>query len=178
MYYQSLGIGGWVQRSKERRRTRQIAFSLCDIRLEREGIRVVRCNIENAVKLSQRFGKTTKVHIGKCVLGQQRNVARVAPLGFVEVTLALVPLAAPPCEIGQRFRNPAAIGQEWTCLFEVMHRGVVILQAGVVVLSPGYYGFAEIGLKAQCGFGRLSRFFTQSDGWLKILCALAARIDV
>ena len=89
-----------MQRSKERRRTRQIAFSLCDIRLEREGIHVVRCNIENLVKLSQRFGETTKVDIGKRVLGEQANVARVEPLGFVEVTLALVPLASPPRDIG------------------------------------------------------------------------------
>ena len=46
------------------------------------------------------------------MLGEQANVARVEPLGFVEVRLALVPLASPPREIGQRFRNPAAIRQE------------------------------------------------------------------
>jgi hypothetical protein len=89
-----------VQRSKERRRTRQIAFSLCDIRLEREGIDVVRCNIENLIKLSQRFGKTTKIDIGLRVLGEQPNVAWVKPLGFVEVILALAPLTSPPLEIG------------------------------------------------------------------------------
>ena len=43
------------------------------------------------------------------MLGKQANVARVEPLGFVEVTLAPIPLASPSCDIGQRFRNPAAI---------------------------------------------------------------------
>ena len=49
-----------MERSEERRGTRQVALGLCDIRLEREGIDVVRCDIENLIKLSQRFGKTTR----------------------------------------------------------------------------------------------------------------------
>ena len=60
------------------------------------------------------------------VLGEQVGVARVEPLGFVEVGFAPVPLASPPRDIGQRFRNPAAIGQKRSCLLKVTHRRVVI----------------------------------------------------
>ena len=45
--------------------------SACAIaRLYREGIHVVRYDIENLIKLSQRFGETTKSDIGKRVLGE------------------------------------------------------------------------------------------------------------
>ena len=57
-------ISRWVERSEKRRGPRQVALSLCDDRLFDERIQVVRCNIENLVKLSQRFGKTTKLDIG------------------------------------------------------------------------------------------------------------------
>jgi serine/threonine protein kinase len=77
--------------------------------LERQGIDVIRRNIENLIKLPQRFGETTKVNIGIRVLGEQPNVERVEPLGFVKIGLAPVPLTLPPCNIGQGFRNPAAI---------------------------------------------------------------------
>ena len=50
-------VGGRMQRSEERRGPRQVALGLCDSRLYREGIDVVRCDIENLIKLSQRFGK-------------------------------------------------------------------------------------------------------------------------
>ena len=46
-----------MQRSEERSSTRQIALGLCDSRLIRERIHVVRYDIENLIKLSQRFGK-------------------------------------------------------------------------------------------------------------------------
>ena len=105
-------VGTRVERSEKRGSPRQVALGLCDSRLQRKGIHVVRHNIENLIKLSQCFGETTKPDIGKRVLGEQVNVARVEPLGFVEVGLAPVPLASPPRDIGQRFRNPAAIGQE------------------------------------------------------------------
>ena len=105
-------VGARMERSEKRSSPRQIALGLCDSRLCGECIHVVRCDIENLIKLSQRFGETTKDDIGKRVLGEQVNVARVEPLGFVEVGLAPVPLASPPRDIGQRFRNPAAIGQE------------------------------------------------------------------
>ena len=76
------------------------------------------------------------------MLAKEVDVARIESLGFVEVTLALVPLASPPGDIGQLFGNPAAVRQEWSCLFKVTHRGVVIFQAGVVVMSLGQYGLA------------------------------------
>src|SRR5437764_2026686 len=118
------------------------------------------------------------VEIGKRVLGEQVKVARVEPLGFVEVRLAPVRLASPPLHIGQRFKNPAAIWQELACLLKVTHRGVEILQAGVVVISLGMQCLTEIGLKSQRGFGCLPSLFTQSDRWLKSLVAVARRINV
>ena len=112
------------------------------------------------------------------MLGEQSNIARVEPLGFVEVRFAPVPLASPTLDIGQRLRNPAAIGQELTCLLKVMHRRVVILEAGVVILALGQYGLTKIGLKSERGFGCLPRLFTQSDRWLKSQCEVADRINV
>src|SRR5437773_12151162 len=116
-----------MQRNEERRGTRQVALDLCDSRLFHEGIQVVRRNIENLIKLSQRFGETPKTEIGNRVLTEKVNVARIEPLGFVEVRLAPVPLASPARDIGQRFRNLAAIRQKLTCLLKVTHGGVVIL---------------------------------------------------
>ena len=58
-----------MQRSEERRGTRQVAFGLCNSRLFREGIDVVRRNIENLIKLSQRFGETTKARYRKARAG-------------------------------------------------------------------------------------------------------------
>ena len=72
-------------------------------------------------------------------------------------------------KIRQRLKNPAAIRQELTCLLKVTHRGVVIPQAGVVVISLGQYGLAEIGLKSERGFGCLPRLFAEGDRWLKSL---------
>src|SRR5882724_5996637 len=134
--------------AERRSSTRQIAFGLCNSCLAYERIEVVRYDVENLIKLSQRFRETTKGGIASRVLSEQVNVARIEPLGFVEIRLAPVPLAPPPRDIGQRFRNPAAIGQELTCLFKVTHCGVVILQASVIVLALGQHGLAEIGLKS------------------------------
>jgi hypothetical protein len=78
-------VGTWVERSEKRGRTRQISFGLRDSCLEHEGIYVVRYNIKNLIKLSQCFRKAPKVDVGKRALGEQVNVARVEPLGFVEV---------------------------------------------------------------------------------------------
>ena len=58
-----------MERSEERRSPRKIALGLCNSRLCREGIHVVRCNIENLIKLSQRFGETTKVRYRKARAG-------------------------------------------------------------------------------------------------------------
>src|SRR5207248_5084403 len=118
------------------------------------------------------------VEVGNRVLAEQLDVARVQPLGFVEVRLAPVQLASPPLQKRQRLKNPAAIRQELTCLLKVTHRGVVISQAGVVVISLGQYGLAEIGLKSEGGFGRLPCLFAEGDRWLKSRCAVAARINV
>jgi len=63
-------------------------LGLRDSRLSRDGIHIVRRNIENLIKFSQCFWEMTKVAIGKSVLGEQVNVARVESLGFVEVVLA------------------------------------------------------------------------------------------
>src|SRR6266704_3211985 len=94
-------VGDRVERSKERRGTREVALPLCNRRLEREGIHGVRYDIKKPIKLSQRFRKTTKQDIGKRVLGEEVNVARVESFGFVEVRLAPVPLTLPPCDISQ-----------------------------------------------------------------------------
>src|SRR5438552_4606438 len=115
-----------MQRGEQRSGPRQVAFGLCDSGFYREGIDVVRRNIENLIKLSQRFGETTKVFVGERVLAQQRNVPRVKSFSFVEVRLAPVPLASPARDIGQHFRDPAAIRQELTRLLKVTHRSVVI----------------------------------------------------
>src|SRR5882724_13397123 len=115
-----------MQRREECSGTRQVALGLCNTRLCHERIDVVRCDIENLIELSQRFGETKKTDIGIRVLGKQVNVARVEPLGFDEVRVAPVPLASPPCDISEGLRNPAAIWQKLTCLLKVMHRRVVI----------------------------------------------------
>src|SRR4029450_6618225 len=124
-------------RGEERRGTRQIALSLCDSSLCCEGGDVARHDIENLIKLSQCLGETTKLDIQLCMLSEQVNIARVEPLGLVEIRLAPVPLAAPPRDRGEQRRNLAAVRQELTCLFKVTHRGVVILQTGGVVISHG-----------------------------------------
>jgi hypothetical protein len=59
-----------MERSEQRRGARQVALGLCNTRLVYEGIGVIRCDIENLVKLSQRFGETTKVDIGERVLDE------------------------------------------------------------------------------------------------------------
>ena len=126
--FQSLGeVGGRAERSEERRGPRQIALGLCDSRHFRDAIHIVGCDIENLIKLSERFGETTKVDIGKRVLREEVNIARIEPVGFVEVLLAPVPLALSPCDKSELLRNPAAIWQELTCLLKVTHGGVVIL---------------------------------------------------
>src|SRR5947207_11096293 len=109
----------------------------------------------------------TIVEVRNGVLAEQLDVARVQLLGFVEVRLAPVQLASPPLQKRQRLKNPAAIRQELACLLKVTHRGVVISQAGVVVISLGQYGLAEIGLKSEGGFGCLPRLFAEGDCWLK-----------
>ncbi|PYI43588.1 MAG: hypothetical protein DMF12_03215, partial [Verrucomicrobia bacterium] len=132
---------------------------MCNTRLLRKGIQVVWYNIEHLIKLSQRLGETTNYHIGLGVLGEQGNVTRIESLSFVEIGLAPVPLTSSARDVGQRFGNLTAIRQKLTCLLKVTHRGVIIFQAGVVVISPGQYGLAEIGLKSERRFSCLPRLF-------------------
>ncbi|PYI96310.1 MAG: hypothetical protein DMF00_15105 [Verrucomicrobia bacterium] len=113
-----------------------------------------------------------------CVLGKQGNIARIEPLSFVEVGLAAVPLTSSPRDVGQRFRNLAAIWQKLTRLLKVTHGRIVIFQAGVVVISPREYGLAEIWLKCERGFGCPSGLFAERHRWLKSECEIAERIDV
>src|SRR5215475_15110090 len=102
--------------------------------------------MENLIKLPQRFWEPPKCNIGICLLSEQVDVARIQLLSFLEVNLAAVPLALPPRDIGQPFRNAAAIGQKLACLLKITHCSVVILQAGIIVTSLGQYGLPEIGL--------------------------------
>src|SRR5262245_10327183 len=75
------GIGPEMERSEQRRRTRQVALALCNTRLKREGIDVVRCDIENLINLSQRFREAALADIAVRALGQQVYVPRIEPLG-------------------------------------------------------------------------------------------------
>jgi len=88
-----------VERSKDRGGPGQIAFALGDTGFKREGFHIVRCDIENLIKLSQRFGKTTKGAIGRRVLDEQVDVTWVEALGFVEIGLAPIPLTPSPCDV-------------------------------------------------------------------------------
>jgi hypothetical protein len=116
---------------------RKVALGLCNTCLIRKSIEVVRYDIENLIKLSQRFGETAARAEVNRTLCEKRNAAWIEALGFGKVRFALVPLAPPSRDIGQRFRNPAAIRQKLTRLLKVTHRRVVIFQACVVVISLG-----------------------------------------
>src|SRR5207247_9040026 len=96
-----------MERSEERSSPRKIAIPLCNGRLLRKGIQIVGCDIKNLIKLSQCFGETTKVDIGSRMVGEYVNIARVEPLGFVELLLAPVALGSPPSVISQQIRHRA-----------------------------------------------------------------------
>src|SRR5207248_7798665 len=106
------------------------------------------------------------------------NIARVKPLGLVEIGLALIPLTSPARDIGQQFRNLASVGQELRCLLEITYRSVVILEAGVVVMPLGQYSLSKVRLKSECSLGCLPGLFSQSKRWLKTLDNVASRIHV
>src|SRR5438270_4210543 len=59
-----------------------------------------------------------------------------------------------------------------------MYCRVVILQAGVVVISLGQYGLAKIRLKNKGGFSCLPCLFAQRDRRFKSRCDVAERIIV
>ena len=72
-----------MERSEECSGPRQIALGLCRYPPLCASVSdVVRCDIENLIKLSQRFGETTKHDIGKRVLGEKcrRCAGRAARL--------------------------------------------------------------------------------------------------
>jgi hypothetical protein len=59
-----------MQRGEECSSPRKVTLGLCNIRLNRERIHVVRRNIENLITLSQRLGEAPKYHAGLCVQGK------------------------------------------------------------------------------------------------------------
>ena len=77
-------VGGGMKGSEKSRSARQVTFGLSNRCFQRQRIHVVRRNIENLIKLPQRFGETTKQKVGKRVLAEQVNIARIEPLGLVE----------------------------------------------------------------------------------------------
>src|SRR6476620_1213513 len=112
------------------------------------------------------------------MLREQGSVPRIESLSLVEVDLALLPLTSPARDIGQRFRNLAAVRQESTRLFKVTHRCVVLFQTGIEIISLCQYGFAEIGLKRECSFSGLSRLIAEGVRWLKSKCHIIERVNV
>src|SRR5437762_12569214 len=96
-----------------------------------ERIHIVRYDVENLIKLSQRFWETTKYGIRICLVGKQPNVAWVKPLGFVKIGLARAPFTLPPRNMGEHVRNPTAIRQELTCLLTLSLCDGVIGESGV-----------------------------------------------
>jgi hypothetical protein len=132
-----------------------------------ERVQIVGYDIENLVELSQRFGETTKADIGIRVLSEQRNITRVEPLSFVEIRLTAVPLIPSAFEVSKRLRNSAAVWQRVTRLLEVTRSSVVILQAGIAIVTHRHESLAEVRLKGQRGFGCLPCFFAKRARWLQ-----------
>src|SRR5215472_1819501 len=97
----------------------------------------------------------TTTHVGKCMLAKETDVARVESLGFIEIRFAPVPLAAPARDHRERLKNAAAIREKLMRLFKVAHRGIVILQAGIMIITFGMERLAEVRLESQRGFGSL-----------------------
>src|SRR4030095_16595394 len=98
-----------MQRTEERRGSRQDPLGLRDTGLERESMIVVRCDIKNLIKPSLRFGEATKPHIGKRVLGEQTRCPAAA--GVTPKTDSRPPLSAGrPC--GSPPGPPAPSGHE------------------------------------------------------------------
>ena len=93
----------------------------------REGVKIVRRDIQDLIKLALCFRKTTTMDLGKRMLGKEARITRIEPLGFVEEELALIPLSSPASDISKQLRNMAAIRQELSRLLNVTRRRVVIL---------------------------------------------------
>src|SRR4026209_449100 len=113
--FQSARIAsGRMQRSEKCRCARQVALGLRIGRLLHKNIQVVGYNIEDLVQLSERIRKLPAYAIGLRMLREQAYISRVELLGVFKIILAVVPLAAPACDIGQQLRNAATIGQVLT----------------------------------------------------------------
>jgi hypothetical protein len=80
--------------------------------------------------------------------GEEDDITRVQSLGVIEVLFAFVPSASSSLNVGHRFRNTAVIRQELARSLEISHRGVIILQTGVMIKSLGPDRFAETGLQS------------------------------
>ena len=63
-------------------------------------------------------------------------------------------------------------------MLEVTHRGGIILQVGVVVITLGYQSLAKIGLESKGVLGRLPRFVPERFRSLQGNSDIADRIDV
>src|SRR5262245_45481373 len=147
LFFQGVSvIRSQPQRSQKRRSTRQIAFRLCDSRLQHKSICVVGCDIENLLKVCQRFWETTKTDVGTRVLRKKAHIAWVKLLSFLEIGVALFPAASPPFDIGERLRYSAVIGQELVRLLEVGHSGVVVFKAGVMIKTFREHSLAKLRL--------------------------------
>jgi hypothetical protein len=82
------------------------------------------------------------------MLSEHIDISRIESLGFDQIGLTLLPLALSAHDIGQRFRNPAAIRQERTRALKVTQRGPVILQTSIVVIALGMERLTEAGFKS------------------------------
>jgi len=71
------------------------------------------------------------------VLSKQVNIAWVEALGFVKVGVATLPVASGSLDIGEGLKNPTVVRQQRMCLLQLTHGGVVILEAGVVIIALG-----------------------------------------
>src|SRR5438477_4630454 len=91
---------------------RQVAFSLSDCGFFHQSIGIFRHNLQNLVELAESFRETAERYIELRVPGKQVDIARIKPLGFLEVGLASFPLSLVACDKSQRPRYATAIGEE------------------------------------------------------------------
>jgi hypothetical protein len=83
----------------------QIAFGLSDSTFFHQIVNVVRHNLQNQVQLTDCFRETSQRDIELGVSSKQIRIARVEPLGFVEVGFTLLPLPPIACDKGERLTN-------------------------------------------------------------------------
>src|SRR3954447_6379233 len=135
-----MGIG--MKGREKCRRAIKIALRLCDLCLQHNGINVVRRNIQHALEFLQRFRKTALTNETHRMPGEERHISRIEPLGVVQISIAPIPLAPSSLKITKRLRNLAAVWEQRSGLLKIGDRGVIVLQAGVVIKSLRQYCFA------------------------------------